>query len=203
MSLPTLTDEQLINRIRSENCSDSIIELSNRHRALVTAISKKYANAAQCSGISLGDFIENTESIVYDAAKKFDAEKEVKFSTWLGENVRFHCLHALKRESKYFNPNQDQFTEKLANSVLNEDAHEKDLVGQQMEYVMNILAQVKDKRIETIIRMRYLNGKSKKTSFSVIAKHLKISTQGVINLHDSFMAFLKGKMRANENMDRI
>ena len=47
MSLTTLTDEQLINKIRDENCSDSIVELSNRHRALVTSISKKYANAAQ------------------------------------------------------------------------------------------------------------------------------------------------------------
>lgn len=203
MSLQTLTDEQLIQRIRTDNCSDSVVELTNRHKPLVAQISKKYANAAQCSGISLGDFLEEAEFLVFEAAQKFNSEKETKFSTWLGNRVRYHCLNTLTRQAKYYNPNQEEFTEHLADTVLNEAEHQKHFIEGQMEYITNLLSQVKDKRVDTIIRMRYLNGTAKHGSFRTIAKQLNMSIQGVIDLHDAFIRFVREKIMADENMDRI
>lgn len=203
MNLTTLNDEQLIEKIRTDNCSDSVVELSRRHKALVVQVSKKYANAAHCSGVSLGDFLDDTNYIIFEAAKGFDETKNVKFSTWLGNRVRYHCLNTLNKQSKYYSPDQEEFTDHLADSIANEKEYDKSLIHEQMEYVLNILRQLKDRRIETIFRMRYLGGGNKKVSFSVIAKHLKMSTQGVIDLHNDFVAFLSEKMRAESNMDKI
>jgi DNA-directed RNA polymerase sigma subunit (sigma70/sigma32) len=140
---------------------------------------------------------------VFEAAKGFDEKKNVKFSTWLGNQVRYHCLNTLSKQGKYYSPDKEEFTDHLADSIANEKEYDKILIQERLEYVTNILGQLKDKKIETIIRMRYLGGGKKKESFSVIAKHLKMSTQGVINLHDDFIAFLREKTRAEENMDKI
>lgn len=203
MNFKTLSDEQLTELIRDNDCSDSIVELTSRHKALVTQISKKYANAAHCSGIALGDFLEEAEFLVFDAAKKFNADKETKFSTWLGNRVRYHCLNTLNKQAKYYSPNQENFTEHIAEQAVNEQEQEKNFLESQLEYITNLLSQVKDPRVQTIIRMRYLNGTSKHGDFRSIAKHLNMSTQGIINLHDSFIKFVREKVRADENMDRI
>lgn len=204
MNCKILKDEQLISNIRESGCSDSIVELTERHTRLVVQVIKKYANAAECSGISLRDFLDDAHSIVFEAARKFDSSKNMKFTTWLGNRVRFHCLNTLNRQSRYYCPqNNTEYSEKLANSISNEDEVFQKEIAEQIEYITNILSQIKDKRIERIIRMRYLNGTSKKGSFSDIAKTMGMSVQGVIDLHDSFIKFLSEKMQAEQNMDEI
>ena len=211
MNFKTLNDEQLVSNIQQSGCSDSIVELTERHTKLVSQIMKRYAGASQCSGVAMRDFLDEKNFIVFEAARKFDESKNIKFSTWLGNNVRYYCLNTLNKQSKYYTParheNVIDHTDKgladyLSDAIATEEYAEQSKIEDQMEYVMNILSQFKDKRIEKIIRMRYLEG-AKKCSFSVIAKALKMSTQGVIDLHDSFIKFVGEKMRSEQNMDKI
>ncbi len=203
MDLQQLKDFELVYKIREENCSDSLLTLSERHQGLIFQTMKKYANAAQCSGISFDDFKQDANLLVFNAAKKYDEDKNIKFSTWLGNTVRYHCLNTLHKESKYFNTENEELTTYISDKTGNQEEMARNDILEQVEYVKEILSQVKDKRVERIITLRYLSGDSKKKSFESIARSLDLSVQGVCDLHDSFMAFMKSKMRANSNMDEI
>ncbi len=203
MNCATLKDEQLISNIRDENCSDSIIELSNRHQGLIVKIIRRYSNIPNCSGVSMQDFLDDTNYIVFSAARDFDEEKHIKFTTWLGNKVRYHCLNALNKQAKYYSSENEEFTESLAEKIVNEECLQKIKIDEQLEYIKNILSQFKDQRIQKIINMRYFNGSSKKGNFQSIAKKLGMSIQGVVDLHDNFINFISEKIRAEQKMDEI
>lgn len=216
MNLSTLTDEQLADNIKNNNCSDSVVELERRHRKLVTSISKVYAGASDCTGVSLADFMDESSYLVYQAAKGFDAEKNSKFSTWLANQTRYYCLNTLNKQKKYVSERERNIhgfdlerdtTQTTAEFISNEQTQESSRAAiefsDNIEYIKNIISQVKDTRIKTIMEMRYFNGTNKKTGFVEISKALNMSTQGVVNLHDDFIFFLREKIRANENMDII
>ncbi len=203
MNYKELKDEHLISKILDDNCSDSLVELTNRHHGLVVQIMRRFAGAAQCSGVAMQDFLDESNYIVFDAAKQYKAEKNIKFSTWLGNSVRYYCLNQLKKQKKYYSPDQTELTSWIADHAKNEKDGEKIELEENLEYIIDILSQIKDKRIEKIVRMRYLSGKPKKESFSVIGKELGMSPQGVIDLHDSFITFVGEKMRSDANIDKI
>lgn len=203
MNFKDLKDEQLISKIREDNCSDSLLELTNRHHGLVVQIMRRFAGAAQCSGVAMQDFLDDSNYIVFDAARQYKAEKNIKFSTWLGNTVKYYCLNQLNKQKKYYSPNHTELTSYIADHAMNEKDGEKLKLEERLEYVLDILSQIKDKRIEKIIRTRYFNGKAKKESFSVIAKSLGMSPQGVIDLHDAFIKFVGEKIRSDANIDTI
>ena len=203
MNFSLLKDDQLISNIRDNNCSDSLVELTNRHHGLLVQIMRKYAGAAPCSGVAMQDFLDDANLIVFDAVNKFNPEKEIKFSTWLGNTTKYYCLNTLNKQSKYYSSDSEDFGTHMADTLTNEAEQEKNLIEQHLEFIKNILSQIKDKRIEKIITMRYLNGKTKKESFSVIAKSVGMSPQGVIDLHDSFINFVREKMKSETYMDKI
>ena len=52
-----------------------------------------------------------------------------------------------------------------------------------LEYIFNLLSQLKDKRIKKVFELRYLGGDGKE-SWSKIGEDMGVSTQTAINLHD-------------------
>lgn len=203
LNFKNLPDAQLIERIKNFNCSDSIVELTSRHQGLVVQVAKKYAYSSQTTGVALEDFLQDSMTLVFDAARDFNEEKNVKFSTWLGSKVRYFCLNTLTRESKYYSAETTDVADHLINSVSNEAEVTNQGIQDEAEYVLNILEQIKDERIKKVVRMRYFEQDKTRRSFGVIAQELNMSKQGVIDLHDNFINFIRQKIRSRENMDEI
>ena len=70
---------------------------------------------------------------------------------------------------------------------------------EKMDYVDNLVNQIKDKRVAKIIRMRYFNNPSKKTPWNRVAAEIGVSTQTAINLHNKAIKILRNKME-NKNL---
>tara|TARA_Y100000593_G_C4060972_1_gene214423 strand:- start:172 stop:501 length:330 start_codon:yes stop_codon:yes gene_type:complete len=75
----------------------------------------------------------------------------------------------------------------------------------KIDFIKNLISQIKDKRVEKIFRIRYFNSNRKKTPWAKIAKELGVSTQTAINLHNKTIKLIKTKMTSKNNfaMDTI
>jgi RNA polymerase sigma factor (sigma-70 family) len=199
-NLNYLTDVSLIEKIKCENCNDSMKELESRHSGICFSMIKKYYNSMSCAGIDPNEVAKEKNYIIYKSALNFDVTKNVKFCTWLGNQMRYHCLNSMNKNSNTLNMENDSIKMILEKR----QAQENTFLSNEDNYnfIFNLLGQFKDDRITKIFKIRYFTNK-KNVSWSKIGKELNISTQTVINLHNRTLKFLKNKLESNNFQDTI
>ena len=192
-----VSDNYLVERIRAANCENSLDELIKRHSDLCFKIIKKYSSSFYANNIDVGEASADKNLIIWNSAKSFSADKNVKFSTWLANQVKYSCLNALNKKVKdRLVTTEDEILDVLKEKV-DEQANEN-----LFEFTNNILKQLKDKRIRQIFSMRY-SVYSKKPPWCAVAKKLKISTQTAINLHNRGIEILRKKIKSEKFLDSI
>jgi len=193
----SVTDNYLVERIKNSDCEISLNELIKRHSALCFKIIKKYSAPLQANNIQITEASADKNLIIWNSAKSFSTEKNVKFSTWLANQVKYSCLNALNKKSKdRLVAMDDEILEVLKEKT--EDDKDSNL----FEFTNNILRQLKDNRIEKIFLMRY-STTDKKPSWCSVAKKLEISTQTAINLHNKGIQILRKKISSEKFIDLI
>ena len=192
-----LTDLHLIKRIKDKNCEKSLIELSERHSGLYFKIIKKYSKSFFANNIDLNEATADKNSIIWNSAKNFKEDKNVKFSTWLANQVKYFCLNTLNKKSKdRLVATEDQILDSLNEKPITQK-HEN-----LFEFTGNILSQLKDSRIRKIFSLRYSSAE-KKPSWCIIAEKLQISTQTAINLHNKGISILRKKIKSEKFLDNV
>ena len=192
-----VSDNYLVERIRGSNCENSLEELIKRHSPLCFKIIKKYSSTFFANNIDIGEASADKNLIIWNSAKSFNTEKNVKFSTWLANQVKYSCLNSINKKTKdRLVTTEDEMLDVLKNSCVEEaDTN-------LFEFTDNILAQLKDKRIKKIFSMRY-SSHCKKPSWCVVAKRMDISTQTAINLHNRGIDVLRRKIKSEKFLDSI
>lgn len=197
------SDLELVNNVKKDQDDNSFIELSKRHSPLCISIYNKYSNSITASGISIEDLKDEKDLMVYKSIMSYNPDKNVKFSTWLGNQIRYHCLNSINSDGKYITMEPENLTKTIDSYYSSFTENYTD----DKNYIFNILDQLKDKRVAEIFRQRYFTGhqkmKNNKTPWSKIAKKMNISSQTVINLHNKGAEFLKEKMKNNDFSDII
>ena len=192
-----LTDLHLIKRIKDKNCEKSLIELSERHSGLYFKIIKKYSKSFFANNIDLNEATADKNLIIWNSAKNFKEDKNVKFSTWLANQVKYFCLNTLNKKSKdRLVATEDQILDSLNEKPITQK-HEN-----LFEFTGNILSQLKDSRIRKIFSLRYSSAE-KKPSWCIIAQELQISTQTAINLHNKGISILRKKIKSEKFLDNV
>jgi DNA-directed RNA polymerase specialized sigma24 family protein len=137
-----VSDNYLAERIRVSNCENSLNELIKRHSALCFKIIQRYSGTFYANNIDITEASSDKNLIIWNSAKSFSIDKNVKFSTWLANQVKYSCLNALNKKSK------DRLitTEDKTLDALKEQAEERG-DDNLFEFTSNILNQLKDKRI--------------------------------------------------------
>ena len=194
MENTTTTDAELIIKGKESNCNQSLKTLIQRHSALCFDICKKYAAAISKNGLRVEDVTEEKEFLIYKSAISFNPEKKTKFSTWLGNQVRYYCLNMMNKNNLI--PTEDGQLDFFINKDV---SYEPYSIEEKMDYINNIVNQIKDKRIQKIITLRYFNNPNKKTPWNKVAQEIGVSTQTAINLHNKAMGLLRTKME-NKNI---
>ena len=197
------TDLELTNGVKEKNCSDCLQELFDRHSAICVNVYSKYSRGLLKNSVILNDIVEQKEYVIYRSAMSYDPSKGSKFSTWLANQMRYFCLNTM-------NKNRLVATEDEAmNAIVHSDSallHGQEVsVEEKVDFIKNIIAQVKDRRVGKIFKIRYFNNNRKKTPWSNIAKEIGVSTQTAINLHNKAIKLIKTKMNTKEiaGMDKI
>lgn len=194
-------DFDLIEKVKNEADSSALLELESRHSGICHQMIKKYYNTFLSVGLSPEEITSDKLMIIYKSALNFDVDKNVKFSTWLGNQMRYHCLNCINKKTiNTTNMDNENIKYYIELNQKNE-AMSASLIKENAELILNLIKQMKDKRILKIYKMRYFS--EKKKSWYQIAKNLGLSTQTVINLHNKTIKILKNKLTSINNSDII
>ena len=192
-----VSDNYLVERIRVTDCENSLEELIKRHSALCFKIIKKYSSTFYANNIDIIEASTDKNLVIWNSAKSFNTDKNVKFSTWLANQIKYSCLNAINKKIK----DRLVTTETEMLDVLKERPPEE-AEDNLFEFASHILNQLKDKRIKQIFSLRY-SSYSKKPSWCTVAQQVKVSTQTAINLHDRGIEILRKKIKSEKFIDSI
>ena len=187
-----MTDLQLIKKIKNNNCESSLLELLSRHQGICNKMIQKYCKVCSDMGVSISDLNTDKLLVTYKSALSFKANKNIKFSTWLGNQMRYHCLNSLNKINKDISMEKKQ----------SEESNFDNLNEEKINLIFNILDQMKDDRIKKIFNLRYF-ADSKIKSWHEIGKKMHISTQTAINIHNKALDFIHTKMSSKISFDKI
>lgn len=182
--MKTATDIELIEMIKTKNCSDALIELSDRHGGIVFDISKKYLKNGS---FSQEDLNSNKLWIVYISSMSFDVSKKTKFSTWLANQTRYFCLNAINKLNK------NHFTPEHELEYLNHINH-SDNNSSALENLKDLLELHNDENVKKAIYYRYFYDSQKILNYSEVGDILNVTPQTVLNWHNKFIRFAKKKL---------
>lgn len=191
------TDLELVEGIKNKNCSECLQELFDRHSGICVDVCSKYSGALIKNSVILSDILEQKEYIIYRSAMSYDPTKGSKFSTWLANQMRYFCLNSMNK-NRLVATDEESMNCIVHTRGLNSHSQEASL-DDKVDFIKNILSQVKDKRVKEIFKIRYFNGAIKKTPWAKIAKELGVSTQTAINLHNKTITLIKRKMTTKDN----
>ena len=192
-----MEDSTLAKKVKDENCEDSIKELINRHSKLCYAVYQRYFSAMRASGVTAEDAIDEKDLIIYKSAMSYNPTKKAKFSTWVGNQMRYACLNKMNKNKKYKPVLDDEI-----DLYIEKNFDQKDF-SDIKEYAINILCQLKDSRIERVFNLRYFNGSPKCMTWSKIGKIMEVSSQTAINLHNRGKKILIRKLNKNYRSDFV
>lgn len=192
-----LSDLDLIEGIKNKGSSgECLSELVARHSGIFLSMVNNYTPPPSSLQKSHKDDLINDKCYyIYQAALKYDENKNTKFSTYLGNETRWMCLNLYNRDKK----------RKITDIDLNEPSfreipEDKDTASEQskkdfIEKVFSIIEKDPDSRICKIFKMRYQEGFSNKvTPWKKIGEELKLSIQGCINIHDRTINKIKKEL---------
>jgi len=199
-------DKILIKEIKRYKCSPCISELRNRHIGLVLSVYSKYSNILNQFNFTNEDFNKEIDYLIFDSARKFDLRrKNIKFSTWLGENIRFFCLNKITEfnKNKYVNSDPDNITKLIDECLSHADNSVEN--KEDCDYLFSLLEQIKDPRVMKIFTLRYFSGIKNKMTWKEIGALIvpPITNQTCINIHKKTIKFLKEKLSSKISQDKI
>ena len=196
-----MTDLQLVQKIKKNNCEQSLLELYSRHQGICNKMLQKYCKVCYDIGVSLEDLNSEKIYVVYQSALSFKSNKKIKFSTWLGNQMRYHCLNTFNKQSKDVSMENENIKYITENNQSKQIDHAL-LNKEKVDLILNILDQMADSRVKEIFNLRYFSDR-KIQPWNKIGKKMHISTQTVINIHNKALSFLNKKISSDISFDKI
>jgi DNA-directed RNA polymerase sigma subunit (sigma70/sigma32) len=194
----SIDDDALVLNVKTKSCNSSLVELITRHSGICFSIGRKFSTYP---GVDINEINDNKDWIIYSAALSFDSSKGSKFSTWLGNQVKYYCLNLKNKTSKYVDT-EDSTIEFLVNQYynLNKSSNSKKEI---LNTLNDILSQIKDKNIKDTIHYRYFSNQDRILNYSEIGEILNVTPQTVLNWHNKFINLAKKKLTSINNVDII
>lgn len=202
-----INDIDLTENIKNDfMTNESLKELVSRHSGIYFKMVNRYVPNKQDihkkDHVERESLIDEKDFFIYEMAKKYDPYRGVKFSTFLGSQARFKCLNEIndRRELEYVDSDTLNF---YSDKNFNENFYDNSNNEELIDKVIETLESFHDKRARKIIEERYFtatNGKLK--TWNNVSKKIKkdkngekhLSYQGVINIHNDAIEYLKGEL---------
>jgi RNA polymerase sigma factor (sigma-70 family) len=189
-----VSEEEALIRVKSSNCNDSLKKLISEHSGICFNLVLKYKKYIQSRNCDFQDLLDQKDYFIYKAALQYDGNKNIKFSTWLGNYVKYQCLNCrrLKVDSHTVN---DENSKVEIDKKAQFDFFDSQMKKERMTVVQEALRELKDSRIRDIYLLRYFNGK--KMTFKNISLEMGISEPTIKKLHKKGKNILFKKIKKN------
>ncbi|NVM34338.1 MAG: hypothetical protein HWN81_02005 [Candidatus Lokiarchaeota archaeon] len=184
----------LINKIKTENNSDSLSELIERHSGVYQYVVDKFSKSPNAI-IDRDFFLEDKQFVIYESALQYDPSKNTKFSTFLANKTRWKCLNAISKDKKY-KPVSLEVLKDIKNDQNSLDNPSNfALAAEAIDIFNKMLDNEEDERIKKIIDIRYNTSNNKLTPWRKAAEELGLSIQWVITIHNRFINKVKKQIQ--------
>ena len=182
-------DLSLIEKIKKDRDENCLKELISRHSGIYLQMVNQ--TISDQSNACKSDVIDEKDWFIYEKALNYDPNRNIKFSTYLGNEIRWKCLNLHNRAKKY--EYCDIYTQ--AEQLVERDSFEENDKKEIIDLIFQKAGENEDKRVRKIVQMRYKGGAHNKLApWSKIAKKLKLSIQGCINIHNRFIKEIKKEL---------
>lgn len=187
------TDEQLIENVKTKNCSDSFVELKNRHGGIYTDTIKKRLGKNFPS--LFDDMIELIDINFMLFINNYDPSRNAKFVTYVCNGTRFICLNKIKAFYQKIDLNQkvDNFEEMCENLSNDENLATKNNFEFILEKAHEAIFDLKDERAIDIIKRRWLG--ERKESLKEIAKSYDLTGQQILNIQTKSLQTIQNSIK--------
>ncbi len=188
-----LTDSALAEKIRDSNDGEALTELISRHSGIYVDMLKKFGYKS-LSQNQISDIMEDKDYVIYKAALEYDPEK-AKFSTHLANKTKYLCLtQRTKNKKNHLTSNYDDLEFCQKDQSLN--PRDQYIFNDSFSRILNLIEDHDDKRLRVIFHERYFGGKQGKLKpWKEVAKKVKLSAQGCINIHNRAVKELNSKIK--------
>ena len=184
--------ESIKNNSNAEKCLEILID---RHSGLCINMINGYMSKNHNDSLRQ-ELIKEKDYQIYSSALKYDPNKSSKFSTYLGNEIKWKCLNIYNRDKRRQTiPVEDNLIEYFSYSNKNTDTSRSSLTSDIFSHIMGQSKLHPDSRVERIFHLRYVEGKNNSVMpWRMISEDLDMSIQGCINLHNSAMNQFKNKI---------
>lgn len=187
-------DEVLVSKIQNNiDVEDSLNELIDRHSGLCVKMINIYMSKKSYPTLR-DELLKDKDLHIYQASLKFKPDKKTKFSTHLGNEVKWKCLNAynkLKRNQAFSIENS--FLDYIS---FNQQDDSEELYDDVFSEIIHLTNSHPDKRVKKIFYLRYVVGKNNSVMpWKSISNKLGMSIQGCINIHNAAITKLKYKIK--------
>jgi RNA polymerase sigma factor (sigma-70 family) len=189
----TSEENDIINNVKTKSCNESLKTLISRHSGICYNLVLKYKKYIHSKNCDFQDLIDQKDYFIYQAALQYDNNRNIKFSTWLGNYVKYQCLNC--RRSKFNYCILDEEASGEIERKCQRDYESHSLLTDKVNAVNDILNSLEDKRIKNIYDLRYQG--NKKMTFKKISVKLGVSEPTVKKLFQKGKKIISKKMKKN------
>lgn len=183
-------DLSLIQKIKEDQDEECLKELISRHSGIYLQIVNQ--TISDQSNVCKTDIMDEKDLFIYEKALKYDPNRNIKFSTYLGNEIRWKCLNIHNKAKKYEYCDVGSQEEHLIDKDYLLEFSKLEIIN----LIFDKAEKSEDARVRKIIQMRYKDGvRNKLTPWKKIAKKLKLSIQGCINIHEKFIKEIKKEFK--------
>lgn len=193
-----LQDNQLVSMIQKDKDNEKALSiLINRHSGLCIEMINRYTHPAQGNSVR-NELIKDKGYHIYHAVLKFNPNKGSKFSTYLGNEMRWKCLNIYNKSKRHKSiPVEEELIDYFSYCAKDKNEDKKHDV---FENIISYASKHPDERVGRIFNLRYVVGKNNTVMpWSSISSDLNMSIQGCINIHDLAMSKFKQRIRKEIN----
>jgi hypothetical protein len=180
----TSQDLELIKKVQETGDNEAMSQLISLHSGVFETCLKQSLSSDY--DVFKNEIHEDKNYHLYRLAMNYDPSKNMKYPTWVGQNVKWMCMNVVNRckvhesleEGSYDCSYEQQF---------------EDFEQIALEELTNLAKSYPDERVLPIIEGRYFQTKPK--PWNKLAAELKTSQMCLTSLHDKFILWAKPKMK--------
>jgi len=200
--LSSKADKDLVAMVKNTAHNEAFLEICRRYENIFYKVCQKYAGYLSGVGVNPQDIFDEKNYIIFHCISTFQSKKKTKLGTWIGNYARYLCLNSINSRKFILPATDDDLKKHIEEAQITSDyLHNGPNPQEEMNYILNLLRQLKDQRIYQIFRLRYLS--PRRLIWATIASKVGVSTQTVINLHNKGLAMLKRKLKSVNISDII
>jgi len=181
--MSTVTDLQLINKIKEKNDSDAVVELVNRHTGIYMNTIRAYSVYPDFTNrVNVSDLKDDKTINIYQWALSYDPNRGMKFGSYVGNMTKFMCQNIIYhgKESKEIDEN----------TVPTNDTEVEEQVSRDMaiEEINTEVMSCGDEKFKAIFKLRH---GEHPMSWREIGKVLNMTYEGARKIYNKHIGSIK------------